>query len=306
MVENVVTAIERSLMQIPGAKVVPNASLPEKASKDFRQVDVYLEIPAGPRELRVGIEVSDKSRKLTKPQVEQLITKLKALDIDQGCIVSRSGFAKEAIELAGREGVDLKTIQEIERPRWGAEHITFDLTETEPLRADFCFAESSLAEAMQLLDGENLVQVELEFPDGRKLTMGQAVVSQGPRVVGLPEFAHVKDGDIFNVRIYFKDARFTCGKGLLPPPEYIFATYRMKRRTELVPTAAYEHSDGVTALTAASSIFGKQVTMIAQPHDNDTHTLMIAMAEPTPKKSKLTKRDRTAKIGRTNLTKKIT
>ncbi len=48
LVENVVTAIERSLNAVADTKVIPNASVPELIGEVSRQVDVYIESPTGP------------------------------------------------------------------------------------------------------------------------------------------------------------------------------------------------------------------------------------------------------------------
>src|SRR2546422_202002 len=118
IVENVVTAIERSLNTVEGAKVIPNASIRERISGVARQVDVYVEIPTGPRILRVGVEVRDESVPVDLPEIEQLITKLKKLDVDYGCVVSRAGFTATATAEADRYGVETRTIAEVENPDW--------------------------------------------------------------------------------------------------------------------------------------------------------------------------------------------
>jgi hypothetical protein len=118
LVENVVTAIERSLTTVEGAKVIPNASIRERASDVARQVDAYVEIPTGPRTLRVGLEVRDESVAVDLPEIEQLITKLKKLDIDYGCIVSRAGFTTTAQSEADRNGIEIRTLAEVENPEW--------------------------------------------------------------------------------------------------------------------------------------------------------------------------------------------
>ena len=69
IVENVVTAIEHSLNSVTETKVVPNASVLERVSGVARQIDVYVEIPTGPRILRIGIEVRDKSTPLAFPLI---------------------------------------------------------------------------------------------------------------------------------------------------------------------------------------------------------------------------------------------
>lgn len=121
--ENVVAAIERSLNAVQGARVIPNASIRERVSGVYRQVDVYVEIPTGPRVLRVGVEVRDKSAPLDLTEVEQLIAKLKKLDIDYGCVVSRAGFTVTAKEEADRNGIELLHFQVNFRPEKLA-HVT--------------------------------------------------------------------------------------------------------------------------------------------------------------------------------------
>jgi predicted Mrr-cat superfamily restriction endonuclease len=134
LLENAVAAIERSLTTVENTKVVPNASVPERVGGTLRQVDVYVEIPTGVRTVRVGVEVRDKADPLDLVEVEQLVAKLKKVDVDCGCIVSTSGFTASAKQEAARNGVQIRTIDEVGHPDWWlAPAMVLDLAQVELL-----------------------------------------------------------------------------------------------------------------------------------------------------------------------------
>ncbi len=91
---------------IPASRVTRNVVVLERSSGRRRQVDVLVEIPTGQRTFRVGVEVRDESRPLDLTGVEQRCMKLAKLDVDRGCIVSRTGFTKSARGAAVAEGIE--------------------------------------------------------------------------------------------------------------------------------------------------------------------------------------------------------
>lgn len=110
LLEGVVTAIERSLTELPGTSVVHNAAVPVRNSNRTRQVDVYVSIPVGPRVLRIGVEVRDERPHVDVAEIEQLNAKLSKLDVDRKCVVSASGFTTGARVEADHCGVELRTL----------------------------------------------------------------------------------------------------------------------------------------------------------------------------------------------------
>ncbi|MCC6361679.1 MAG: hypothetical protein IT450_23325 [Phycisphaerales bacterium] len=66
----------------------------------MREVDIVIEIPAGPRTVTVGVEVSDRRRPADTPWVEAIAAKHKRLPVDRTVLVSRSGFRRPALVTA--------------------------------------------------------------------------------------------------------------------------------------------------------------------------------------------------------------
>ena len=295
VVENVVAAIERSLNGVQGAKVIANASVQERVSAIARQVDVCVEIPTGPRVLLVGVEVRDKAAALDLPEVEQLIAKLKKLDIDYGCIVSRAGFSASAKEEANRNGIELRTIAEVENPDWWlASTMSLSLRQVELLHFQVNFRSEELPRVTPLLAGLTGADLQITLATGESDTLAAFIGAQGIPMVDWPELAHLKDQDTFTATIDFSDltgATLRCQRGPIPLPHSVHALYRYHHRLEAVPLAAYEASQGVNAFTGVSSGLKKQITLVTELNPDGTRTLSFIADDPAPPPTRIDRRD---------------
>ncbi|MDD2389204.1 MAG: restriction endonuclease [Desulfobacterales bacterium] len=285
--ENIVAAIERSLNIVPGTKVIPNASIVERISAVPRQVDVYLEIPTGPRTLRIGVEVKDEAAPVDLPEIEQLIVKLKKLDLDYGCIVSRVGFTKNAREEAERHGIELRTLAQVEKTNWWLPSaMTQFHQQVELLRLQVNFHPEELESVNALLAPEEISDLVLTLANGESGTLLDYIKGEGVEALNRPELAHLKDQDIFAANILFNDlhSSLECAKGTLPLPQNVYARYRYHYRIESVKLTAYERSDGINAFTGISNALGKQVTVVAKLKADGSRTLTFTMDDPKPSK----------------------
>lgn len=266
--QNVVAAIERSLNGVQGAKVIANASVQERVSAIARQVDVYVEIPTGPRVLRVGVEVRDKGAALDLPEVEQLIAKLKKLDVDYGCIVSRAGFTANAKAEANRNGIELRTIAEVENPDWWlVSTISLSLRQVELLHFQVNFQPEELPRVTPLLAGLTGTDLDITLATGETRTLAAFIGAQGIPMIDRPELTHLQDQDTFTAKIDFSDlsgATLRCQRGLIALPHSVHALYRYHHRLEAVKLAAYEASEGVNTFTGVSSGLKKQITLVSE------------------------------------------
>jgi len=298
MVENVVAAIERSLNQVPGTKVIPNASVPERVSCVQRQVDVYLEIPTGPRTLRIGVEVRDAAATADLPEIEQLIAKLKKLDLDYGCIVSRAGFTRTAIDEAKRNGIELRTVAQIESPNWWIPTaMALCLRQVELLHLQVNFSHEQYKSVQGLLASTDAADLVLTLPNGQSGTLPDYIKGQGIEAINRPELSHLKDQDTFAVNLVFKEfegATLICPKGGLPMPQSVHALYRYHERIESVQLTAYEGPEGINAFTGISNAWGKQLTMVAKLERDGSRTLSFTMDDPRPSKTAILPRGRKA------------
>lgn len=298
MVENVVAAIERSLNQVPGTKVIPNASVLERVSSVPRQVDVYLEIPTGPRTLRIGVEVRDEAATADLPEIEQLITKLKKLDLDYGCIVSSAGFTRTATDEAKRNGIELRTVAQIESPNWWLQTaMALYLRQVELLHLQVNFSHEELESAQAMLASTDAVDLVLTLPNGQSGTLSDYIKGQGIEAINRPELLNLKDQDTFAINLVFEDfegATLVCPQGGLPMPQSVHALYRYHERIESVKLTAYEGPEGINAFTGISNTWGKQLTVVAKLQPDGSRTLSFTMDDPRPSKTAIPPRGRKA------------
>jgi hypothetical protein len=294
IVENVVAAIERSLNGVPDAKVIANASIQERATGTPRQVDVYVEIPTGPRLLRIGVEVRDKATPLDLPEVEQLIAKLKKLDVDYGRIVSRVGFSATAKQEADRNGIELRTIEEVENlDWWRASTMLLSLRQVELLHFQMNFRSEELPHVTQLLAGFTGADLQITLPTGDGGSFAAFVGAQGIPMIDRPELGHLKDQDTFTATIDLSSlttATLRCPRGQVPLPQTVNALYRFHHRLEAVRLAAYEAYHGVNAFTGVSSNWNKQITLVAKLNPDGTRTVSFAADDPAPPPTRIHRR----------------
>lgn len=296
--ENVVAAIERSLNIVQGARVIHNASVPERISGAARQVDVYVVIPTGPRELRVGVEVRDKSCPVDLPEVEQLIAKLKKLDIDYGCIVSAAGFTASAKGEAERNGIEIRTVAEVGNPDWWhPSTMPIHHQQVELLHLQVNFQPEELARITPLLADVAVADLEITFANGETRKLHDVVAAEGVRVVDQPERTHLKNEDIFTVKIDFTQlhgASLKYSRGPLPMPSEVWARYRLHVQVESVKLAAYQGPKGINIFTGVSASLRKQITWIIKPQPDGSRSISIATDDPSPPKTVVSRREEDA------------
>lgn len=294
IVENVVAAVERSLITVSGSTVIANAAIPELVSGVSRQVDVCVVIPVGLRVLRIGIEVRDKSEVLDLPEIEQLIAKLQKLDIDARCIVSVSGFTATARDEAVRNGVELRQITQIDNPEWWlASEMPMDLRQVELLQWQVNFRPEEIESVRPLTAGVDGTELLLTLANGESGSLFQFVSAQGPRAIDDSKLAHLSDQDTFTATIDFSDmggAKLTCPRGSLPLPQSVYALYRLHKRTESVKLAAFAAGEGINAFSGLSAGWGKQVTLVTKLQPDGGRSLSFAADDPGAPKTTMERR----------------
>lgn len=299
IVENVVAAIERSLNKVTGTKVIPNAFVLERISSVPRQVDVYLEIPTGPRTLRIGVEVRDEAAPADLPEIEQLITKLKKLDLDYGCIVSRAGFTGTATEEAKRHGIELRTVAQVENPDWWLpSSMTLFLRKVELLHMQVNFHPAEYEKVQPLVTSVKASDLVLNLPNGTSHTLPDFIKGQGIQAINRPELSHLRDQDTFAVNFLFTDlmngATLACPSGNMPLPQSVDAHFKIHVNVESVELTAYEGSEGINAFTGISNAWGKQLTMVSKLQDDGSRILSFTMDDPRPSKTAIPRREEPA------------
>lgn len=291
VLEGLVAAIERALASVPNTRVILNARVPVRGSSKRRQVDIVVEIPTGPRLLRVGVEVRDKSHPLDVTQVEQLGAKLSNLELDRGCIVARSGFTRDAALESPRWGLELKTITEIEAPEWWlAPHFVTDTRQLELLTWHFGYESPILEEVRVSLLAQPPGSLELVEPGAPALSFRGAVDNWGITFLnssGAPTFT---DGETFwlQVELALPPGSFLRrGADTFPVPSSLMCQWRVTVKREHLPFSAFEVAPGVNAFSAVWASQGKQLSIVTQASPNGGRSYSMAVSEQAPRATAL-------------------
>lgn len=115
--ERLVALIETAL-GTDGVKVETRKRLPDRVTGKTREHDVLVTITRRHHELRVAIECKDRSRPVTVETVEAFHQKCQDTGIQQGAIVSTSGFAATAREKAAHYSIRCLDILSAEAFSW--------------------------------------------------------------------------------------------------------------------------------------------------------------------------------------------
>jgi hypothetical protein len=107
--QRLILLIESHLAPL-GAQVSESLMLRDLIDESQREIDIALEIPTGPRTIRVAIECRDHERPAGVEWIDELIGKYSHLPVDRVVAVSRSGFTKAAQTKASLVNIELLTI----------------------------------------------------------------------------------------------------------------------------------------------------------------------------------------------------
>lgn len=94
------------------ATVTESKLLVDRVTKVEREVDVVIETTTGDLEITIGIEVTAQSRRAGLPWLNEMWSKHKNLPTDKLVLVSKSGFARTAIDEGKMLGIELMNLDE--------------------------------------------------------------------------------------------------------------------------------------------------------------------------------------------------
>jgi len=115
--EKLIESLERAMADKEYVIVESPKKLPDKRTGRLREHDVVLTVKQAHHQMFIAIECRDRSRPITVPQVEGFYQKCLDTSIDQGIIVSSSGFyrtAREKAEILGIRCLDLEKATSLE------------------------------------------------------------------------------------------------------------------------------------------------------------------------------------------------
>lgn len=114
--QRLVTLLHGSLADC--AIVRESALLEDTVTHEQREVDVLVTVNAASYEVRLGIEVVDRSRPMGTPWIESMRAKCANLPIDKLILVSGSGFTRPAQTKAKFYGIETLTIERAIETDW--------------------------------------------------------------------------------------------------------------------------------------------------------------------------------------------
>ena len=116
--EQLVAIIEKVVSGNDNVTVERDKRLPDKITGEQRQFDVVLTVKHQHHAVCIGIECRDKSRPVGVGQVEEFHTKCQHTGVNQGVIVSASGFYNTARRKADFLGLRCLDIEEVGSFNW--------------------------------------------------------------------------------------------------------------------------------------------------------------------------------------------
>lgn len=117
--EVLVASIEKSLaLDSSNIKVESPVRLRDKVTGVPREHDVLITWTQAHHEILIAVECRDKKKKIGSGDVEAFHTKCQDTGINQGIMVSSSGFTKPALEKAKAKGIRCLTLQQALQFNW--------------------------------------------------------------------------------------------------------------------------------------------------------------------------------------------
>jgi hypothetical protein len=280
VLEGVVTAIERSLNHVPGTKVVPNAKVPVRGSTRRRQVDVLVEIPTGPRALRVGVEVRCYKKPLDVTHIEQLGAKLAKLDLDRGCVVSASGFSEEAQEEAVRNNLETRSVEQVGLPDWWqATTVHFQYPKLLTCRLDYS---PDIADSLSPIIEEVGINDLLVITPSDPPCSIHSLVDRS--VTGKLQITERQEHDMVEARIHMDLPEGSCLRlpsgADVPLPLSIYVVFEIC--VESSPVTAFRVNQQVNAFTTVV-LSNKQLTMVTERQPDGSLKVGASIGDAQPK-----------------------
>lgn len=116
--ETLVEHLERLANKDENISIRKNAELPDKITGESREFDVLMEMKSAHHCVTLGFECRDRKRPVGGPDIEQFAAKCEDTGIDQGIVVSSTGFNSPAIEKANRRGIRCLELAELPGVEW--------------------------------------------------------------------------------------------------------------------------------------------------------------------------------------------
>lgn len=289
--QRLVYEIERQLAPL-GAVVKESAMLPERVSRELREVDILVSLDEGHHRVRIGIECQDKSRPATKQWVEAIAKKHEELGINKTVLVSSSGFYAATRRRAESLFMGVIDITDIGQADWPTE-VLRDLKvpvrdrSSEVIKVGWGFLELGPGQTRNTVS--NLKSVKAELPNGSRIDLldvvqkyGNGILKEAATHEEGPESAVVRLHDdlrLFRRREFIGTVRFLSMRWKhttqylvirLKPIRYgnrVLAIGRAKRRgVEWTATAIVE-SSGVRVRCEAPKTLATSLVFAELPKD---------------------------------------
>ncbi len=182
-------------------KVTPNDHIPDKVTGEMRQIDISLRGSVGSVPILVIIECKELSRSVDVTYVERLAKVREKVGANKAVAVSSKGFTKAAVTTAKDEGIDLRTLAEIDH------RLIYDWFQVSSITNRTRKVDIIGIEKIEFIDPDALTRVERnrlnkflrQFPVGKRLF----TVGVYPRLFSLFELVQMLE----TFEAFFDDMR---------------------------------------------------------------------------------------------------
>jgi hypothetical protein len=116
--EELTALLEQALRTHPDVRVESPARVTDMVTGQSREIDVLLTIPLAHHTIRIALECRERSRPVGVPEVEAFLSKIQDTGINQGVIVSATGFASTARTKAEKHHIRCLSLNQVSSLEW--------------------------------------------------------------------------------------------------------------------------------------------------------------------------------------------
>ena len=281
--EQLVAAIEKTIADKGNVTIESPKHLISRVTGRRREHDVLLTIQQQHHKLRISIECRDRSRAITEDQVDSFHRKCRDTGVDQGIIVSTTGYAESARTKAAHLGIQCFDMQEAKSFNWMAMthgHSCVRRLDHQYWRFNIAGdAEAQVDKTNKEVLDENGVPVSEEILKAMGMRLLAEIIPDSVEPIEGVEFCVKFGGSGYSIRDNVT--------GETEPVREIFVHLTYSIKVQAVPMRLHRygsHSEGKTIAEAAVAEFdlgGQNAKLMFIRKPNEGTAITLAVDKPT-------------------------
>ena len=241
--ELLVEKLERQLSNDPNIQIETPKRLRDFQTGKLREHDVVITVNYSHHSIMIGIECRDRSRPVGVNHVEAFESKCKNTGINEGIIVSASGFYSTAMQKAKKMGIRCIELKDIE-------HASFLATDAVVVQHTKIFTHASYTPVLAKNPKNTLERYEIYDPNGELVTDEQIKANLNQFQDSFP---WCESGKELTRKIAFKTRGFTLvnsvdGEVISMDALHVLVTYHCQHEEIEFTSKSYTDSEKEEAL----------------------------------------------------------